>query len=56
MIKDTNEDQSNEETYRVRSERVSNTELLCPLPVESGHVILGTCVFTHEEAHWSLVS
>lgn len=39
-IKNTNQDQPNEGTHKVRSERVQNTELLCPFHIESGCVIL----------------
>ena len=30
--------------HRVRSGSVPNTELLCPLPMESGYIILLVCV------------
>lgn len=38
MTKDTNEDQLNEVTYRKRSGRVPNAELLCPLSMKSGEI------------------
>ena len=40
IIKDTNQNQPNEEIHRVKPGRVLNTELLCPLSVELGHVTL----------------
>ena len=53
VIYGTNEDGSDEKTCGVRSRRASNTELLHPLPVESGHVKLSTWVLTNREALWS---
>lgn len=41
ILKDTNQNQPNEETYKTRVGRVSDTEL-CPFPVESGHFSLPT--------------
>ena len=36
MIKDMSQEEPNKETQRMSSGRVLNTELLCPLPTESG--------------------
>lgn len=51
IIKDKNQYQPNEETHRASSGIVSDTELLCPLSMESGCVILQhISVITNQKA------
>ena len=55
IIKDTNQDQPNEETQRARSGSILNVEPLCTFLMESGCTALPLAdVVTDQEAHWSL--
>lgn len=40
IVKDTNQDQPNEKTHRVRSRKVPNAEFSCPFLMESGCITL----------------
>lgn len=57
IIKDTNQNQPNEETHKVRSGRVPKAELLCPFSIETRCVILaGQCVRQPRNFHQASVS
>jgi len=46
IIKDTNQNQPNEETYNTRSEK-GGTQFPCPFPMESGNITLLTLSCVH---------
>lgn len=51
-------DQPNEETHRAKSGRILDVDLSCPLPMESGCIMLlgHSGVFTNQEAIQDLAS